>query len=289
MDKQFTHHLEKLKKRLHNSRLIVSGTIDKVIEKLSSFEESAENLTDDEFQKSIFSIFEEIKQLEPLKKVCSEHRESYSFIGRLGKEIDNLFVNDLEDLNAHHAEPLDSSQLDTVLSEYLLSQGLFDQANLISPSFCMQKEKISKITEMIKCLEQENYELALKIVENIGNPSKQVLFSIHKLKFISLLKKGNTIDSINYARNNLQIFANTHLEEIKNLMGSSVFVSNPEDSPYAEFFTEKYTNDTIKDIFKEFSKSNELPWLNSLETVIQAGETVIPELIPLAQIAGNKF
>ena len=72
-------------------------------------------------------------------------------------------------------------------------------------------------------------------------------------------------------------------------MGSSVFVSNPENSPYAEFFTEKYTNDTIKDIFKEFSKSNELPWLNSLETVIQAGETVIPELIPLAQIAGNKF
>ena len=159
LDSKFLCHLDKLKKKLHNSRLQIFGIIDSVIDHISTFEQQAEVLSDGEFQSRIFSLFEEIKSIEPLRKVCLSHRESFAFLGRFSKEIESMFSNNLEELYAHRAESFDSRVLDSVISDYLISQGMYEQANLLCNKDCGETDKLMKFHRSIQLL--ENLELDL--------------------------------------------------------------------------------------------------------------------------------
>lgn len=289
MDPQVSHHIDKLKKRLHNSRIQVTGTIDKVLEKLISLETQASEITDEEFSLAISKAFDEIQATEPLKKVCQEHRESYAHIGRLGKELENYFKYNLEDLGANKAEPLNDEKLDSVIAGYLISQGMVEQADMINEKDNLQRAKLSSIYETIGFLESGDIDSALKKAIEIGNAPRNMMFCIHKLKFIEILKTGKLAEALEYARGNIQQFSDTHFEEIKHLMGSCLFVNSAENSPYNEFFKESYVKETLKEIMKEWSKSTNLPTVSCLETIVEAGEQVIPEIVPLAQVAGDKF
>jgi E3 ubiquitin-protein transferase RMND5 len=289
MDNQFIHHFDKLKKRLYNSRVQIVGIFDKIVDRLEAFGSGSESYCEEEFQKEISKIFESIQDMEPLKKVCQSHRESYSLIGRLGKEIESTFLHDLEDLNGSYAEPLDAELLDSVISDYLISQGMFDCASMISPDSCLQKEKISKIHQTMDFLEAGDIETGLKWMLEIGSASRNVVFSVHKLKFIECLRSGNLIEALEYARANIHQFTDTHLDEIKHLMGACVFVQMSDQSPYSDFFKDSYKKSILKDILTEWSRDADIPTMSCIQTILNAGEQVIPELIPLAQIAGKKF
>ena len=251
MESQFLHHLDKLKKRLHNHRITIAGIYDSLIDRIQFFDQQSDSISDEDFQTELCRIYEEITKLEPLKKVCLAHRESYSHISRLGKEIEKNFTNDLEELHAHQAEPLDSDTLDSVIADYLISQQLYEQANLICPKDNIQTEKIEKIYESIRLLEAGEIDNAIKCVENIEGTSKNIMFYIHKLNFIKILKSENLPGALNYAKEHIQQFADTNLEEIKHLMCACLFANSGKDSPYSDLFKESYTKETIKEILME--------------------------------------
>jgi E3 ubiquitin-protein transferase RMND5 len=283
------HQLAKLKKRLHNSRIQVSGVFDKVISKLSELESKSESLEDEVLFSEISRTFDEIQQLEPMSKVIEEHRETYSHISRLNKECDLLFKTNLEDLQAHKAEKFDPSTLDSLISNYLLSQGLFDQARLISQKDYIESAQLSKIYETLALIEQGDLDSALLTASEVKIPCRNVMFCIHKLRYLAFLKSNQLQQAFEYARNNLQQFADTHIEEIKHLMGSCLFVNDPGNSHYKSLFTEAYVQETLKEILAEWSKASEIPTNSPLETIVRAGDQVAAELVPIASIAGDKF
>ena len=289
IDNPFLHHLDKLKKKLHNSRVQIFGIIDSVIDHITTFEQQAEGLTDSDFQSRIFSLFEEIKAIEPLKKICHSHRESFAFLGRFGKEIEAMFANNLEELHAHKAESFDSRVLDSVISDYLISQGMYDQANLLCSEGCMQTDKLLKFHRSIQLLENFELDAALLTIKELGEPARNIEFCIHKLKFIQILKSGNLPAAMEYARNYMQDFADTHLEEIKQLMCSCLFANRSENSPYSEMFADGYPKEIVKEMLREWSEVSGIPPVSPLQTILRTGDQVIAELIPLTQLAGDKF
>lgn len=289
MESQFAHHLDKLKKRLHNSRVNIVNLIDNVVDHINLFEVQAELLSDTEFQNKIFALFEEIKSIEPLKKVCHSHRETFAFIGRLGKEIEAEFPFNLEDLNTDKAESLNSDLVNQVISDYLISQGLYDQANLLIENCCNKTEDLIKFHTIIKHLEKSEFDEALSLIQDLGEKGSELEFSLHKCNFIKILVKKNASEAMDYGRVYLQKFADSHLEEIKELMCACLFANKPEDSPYKYMFTEGYTKEIIREMLEKWAIISGLPATSPLQTVVRTGDQVIPELIPLTQMAGHKF
>lgn len=289
MDPVISHHLDRLKKRLHNSRIFTSSIIDKILEKISNFESKGETLNDLEFSSEIPKLFQEIQTLEPLKKVCQEHKDTYTHLARVGKECEKYLGLNLEELSTHQGEQFDQDSLQQILANCLISQGLLSQANLIGKAEGYQAEQVSKVFETIHFLKTGDLDSALASASQTGSTSKDVLFYIHKLKYIQLLKSSDLPQAIEYAQKFLGLYAEKHLEEIKHLMGACLFCKNPLDSPYSQLFNEGYTQEVIKDILKEWGKCTDFPNIGELETIFKAAEQAIPQILPIAQISSKMW
>lgn len=287
MDSVISHHIDRLRKRLHNSRILTSSMFENIVEKLSNFESEAETLSDEEFFSKIPELFQEIQSLEPLKKVSQEHRDTYTHLARVNKECDKYLGQNLEDLNTHQGEKFDQDCLQQILSNCLISQGLLTQANLIGKTEGYQAEQISKIFETINHLKSNDLDAALASASQTGSSSKDVLFCIHKLKYLSLLKSSDLSQALEYAQKFLSQYAENHLEEIKHLMGACLFCKNPSESPYAGLFGEGYVQEVVKDILKEWGKCSDFPALNEIEVLLKAAEEAIPQIMPVAQISSK--
>lgn len=284
MDSLISHHIDRLKKRLHNSRLLTSSHIDKITQILSEFESKAESLNDEEFSESISSLFQEISLLEPLKKICQEHRDTYTHLARIGKESEKFLNFNLEDLKAHQSEKFDKTILNQIFSNYLVSQGLLTQASMLNG---LNLNPECEIYETIEHIRSGNLDSALDSACKLGTSSRSVQFHIHKLKYVNLVKSNDTTQAVNYAREHLSQFSDKHIEEIKHLMCACLYVSNPLDSAYCELFGEGYSQVVIQDILKEFSRFSELPSVQEIQTLLKAGQQAAPQILPLAQISSR--
>jgi hypothetical protein len=284
MDSLTSHHIDRLKKRLHNSRLLTSSNIEKITEKLSDFEAKAESLNDEEFCQGISNLFQEISSLEPLKKICQEHRDTYTHLARLGKESEKYLSQNMEDLKTHQSEKLDKKALDRILGSYLLSQGLFSQALMLSDEINLSEYEIYEVISHIRA---DDLDSALKSCEKLRSSGKEVMFHLHKLKFMKLIKSGDLSQAVSYARDYLGAYSERHLDEIKHLMCACIYINEPQNSECAELFSDDFPGTVIHDILKEFSKYSDMPTFKEIENLIKAGQQAVPQIFPLAQISSK--
>ncbi|CAG9313289.1 unnamed protein product [Blepharisma stoltei] len=290
--------IERLKKRQRIGRTKIFESLDSIVEQLETFvENDSEEVTDEEFQTKISNLFQEIKDAEPLRNVCKEHRETYAYISKLGKEIEQNGTMNPEDLQCHATTPLDESIINSAIHEYFMREGMFEEADYLQDLKQIQggiaeaKEQFKMIYQVLKSLEEGNIDYALKWVEDnsqqLKSSSANLQFNLHKLKFLNLLRRKDSATALEYAKTNMQAFKNTHIGEIQQLMGACLFLSQPENSPYQELLDPEYDKIIAQQLIQEWCKTLGLPFKSSLVTAITAGLQIMPEMIQLANITGG--
>lgn len=253
--------VDRLRKRQRLGRVKMYESLDSIVSKLENFidKDNSEN-SDSEFQTQISDLFEDIKHDEPLRAVCKEHRETYAYISKLGKEIDNMNTMNPEDLQSLKVAQLDESIIDRVIHEYLMLEGMFDEAEILQLIKKIQcemvdaKDQFKMIYQVLKSLEDGDVDFALKWVEENSSAlksSNNLQFNLHKLKILDLLRKKDSISAIDYTRAHLHVFHNTHLGEIQQLLGACLFLSQPENSHYQELLDPGYNKVIAQELIHE--------------------------------------
>ena len=219
------------------------------IEKLQR--ELAENASEDEKNLSTEQK-EKIKETlnkvnHNVTRVASEHRDLHSSVSKVGKAIDRNFVSDFdctsrEDVFSGQSK---SSLLTEVILQHLYREGKLEIGETLSrESGITQYQDIrgpfielNNILEALKARELGPVlEWVAKNRDALNRRGTTLLFSeedgiqsvkqknslelrLHKLKFIELLRKGNKLEAIKYARQNFPSFVAGQEREVQSLMG----------------------------------------------------------------------
>ena len=295
---QILTDIGRIKKRQNHTRKDIQGVIDQLIMKLDQFLDREVPSNESEFNQSVSSLFNEVKGLEPLRKVCRQHKESYAYISKLGKSIEQNFLCNPEQMNSHKVEPLQAGLIDEIIHEFLVREGHFQEAELlekhkgIAAEIIQLKEQFRVIFSVIQSLKEGSISSALQWVEdnckNLEGVANTLLFNIHKLKYIHILREGQTTEALNYIKNYMQGFRDSHLTELQHLMGACLFLSQSQNTPYQEMLDPTYDDKVASQLLEEWCKLLGLSPTSSLMTAVSVGTYVIPEIIQIANIIGTK-
>ena len=239
-------------------------------------------------------MFAETQRILPLKAVLGEHRETYAYISRLHKDIEKQFTLDPDVLSTQSAVPFPQPLLDRIVAQQLVLEGSAESCEelqqlrgleVISPNI---RSQYLGIMMLVKCLDEGNIDQALSQPHD-PPLDPHLLFQLHKLKFVRILKSQPAQAAIEYAKSYFEAFTTTDKGEIERLMGALIFANNLADSPYRDLTKPDFESRIVKEVMLSACKSIGLPITTSLETVISAGIQALPQLAQSVPLLGDQL
>lgn len=291
-----TRDLDLIRKRLKIGRAHIAKTTEELLSTLDDFIQTADSLSvnakqDQEFSQSVQQLFAETQRILPLKAVLVEHRETYAYISRLNKDIEKKFTVNPEMLGSRNAPEFKRELVDRVVAQQFVLEGTveicedFQRArnlSIVSPSI---REQYQATMTLIKHLETGDIDQALQWQPQVCLPV-HLLFLLHKVKFVRILKSHNTSEAVKYAKEHFEPFTELEKPEIERLMGALIFAGNLSESPYRDLSLPDFESQLFRHISAEACRCIGLPLASSFETVVTAGIQAVPQLIqavPLLQ------
>ena len=114
-------------------------------------------------------------------------------------------------------------------------------------------------------------------------------FELCRLKYITLFLAAGQMEALVYAQQEFQHFRGRYLAEIQQLIAAMAFVSNLEESPYANRFNNTASWDEVATSFtREFCSLLELSADSPLYIATTAGAIALPVLLKLQAIQKQK-
>jgi hypothetical protein len=289
--------IDRIRKRLKITRASVMENLNFLIDNLQEHLAQVSNLSEDHLGDSIHALFTSVIEQEPLKKVCNQHKDSFAYIAKLSKDIEKAFPLNPEVLQCHKEKPLNETLLLKIISDYLIREGYFSSAEVLEEETKVDtdaentRELYKNIYTLLNSLETGDIDTAMAIIQYhsdiLGEARHNMIFNLHKLKFLQFLRQARTQEAVEYARVNIQPFQNTHLNEIQHLMCACIFLNQTENSPYAELLDSNYDKNIAKEIATEWCRIIGLPSQSPLLTATTAGTEVIPELMQMSSVLNN--
>ena len=110
-------------------------------------------------------------------------------------------------------------------------------------------------------------------------------FIIHKLRFLQLVRSGDRLGAVQYARKHLAPLANKYLTALQRLMGCLAYANRLAQSPYADFVNDHVI---ISEACGRFARdaclllglSHDSP----LDVVVNSGYVALPVLLKAAHL-----
>lgn len=293
---ELTHDLDLIRKRLKIGRSHISKTTSELVSTVDDFLHTADQLSvrptqDQEFSQSVQLLFAETQRILPLKAVLAEHRETYAYISRLHKDIEQKFTVNPEMLGTQGAPRLKRDLVDKMVAQQFVLEGSVEicedfqkvrHLSIISPSL---HEHYQATMTLIRLLEAGEVDQALQWQTQVCLPAR-LLFMLHKAKFVRILKSRNAGEAVKYAKEHFEPFTDLEKPEIERLMGALIFAGNLSESPYRDLARPDLESQLFRQVAAEACRSIGLPLSSGLETVIKAGVQAVPQLIqavPLLQ------
>ncbi|GLV31686.1 Souji [Carabus blaptoides fortunei] len=266
--------------------LAVEREADKVLAKFGSINEHAERVLSD-LLSYIESLKNELENAPPdhtlttgqivllnqamkkikdtVQRLATDHRDLHSTVSKVGKAIDRNFVSDFASTSRE------------------------DEAGITVDD--TGKEPFMELNYILDCLKEHDLDPALAWAtshhEGLEAQNSSLVFKLHRLRFIDLIKKGapGQIEAIHYARMHFHKFVHRQEKDIQLLMGMFLFVPNGiENSPYnslldSELWIEIY-DVFIKDACALLGLSVDSP----LSICVNAGCAALPALLNIKQV-----
>ncbi|XP_064630034.1 E3 ubiquitin-protein ligase RMND5A-like isoform X2 [Lineus longissimus] len=230
-------------------------------------------------------------------RIGLEHKDLHSSVSKVGKSIDRNFVSDFGAVvsDPTFEGPEKRSQLNAVICEHFLRQGMLDTAEQLirDANFSLektQKEPFLELHRILEALKKRDLFPALRWAELNREKLKQqnslLEFKLHRLLFISLISHGieKQSEALNYARN-FGPFAQSHSKELQILMGSLLYLKQGiHNSPYSHLLDPIHWAD-ICDIFtRDACSLLGLSVESPLAVSIRAGCMALPPLLNIKQV-----
>lgn len=238
------------------------------------------------------------KVKETVSRLAADHRDLHSTVSKVGKAIDRNFVADFAATSREDvfAGPDKLKYINHIICQHFYRQGMYDVAEALGKDADItpdphDKEPFTELNHILDQLKNKDLEPALSWAtahsDSLEANNSSLLFMLHRLKFIELLKKvpPQQTEAISYARTHFRKFVHKHEKDIQTLMGMLLYVPNGIDtSPYgklldAEMWMEIYEL-FIKDACQLLGVSVNSP----LTKCINAGCTAIPALLNIKQV-----
>lgn len=253
---------------------------------------------------------------ETVQKVSGAHRDLHSSVSKVGKAIDRNFVTDYDSTSREDvfASQEQQRRLNEVILQHFYRQGQLELSDIladeakIKQDVRLSKEPFQELNAILEALSQRNLAPALDWAarnrtelqlrgtpsvftrnDNMGHEVEVLRSSLemklHKLQFIELLRKGNQMEAISYARNYFPNFVGHHEKEIQHLMGAVMFAGDKlSTSPYHHLLDNTLWHE-ISDLFvKDACALMGLSIESPLSVVINAGCTALPALLNIKQV-----
>jgi len=106
------------------SRNAIMDSVDGVLDKLESLIAEEEEISED----ALTNLYPSVMEAEPLRKILGQHKDTYAYISRLGKDVEKFFPYDPNKLNL--GPELDSELLNKIVIQYLFREGFFKEAEM---------------------------------------------------------------------------------------------------------------------------------------------------------------
>ena len=253
-----------------------------------------------------------------VSKLATEHRDLHSTVSKVGKAVDRNFVSDFDCTSREDvfSGPGKSSLLTDVILQHLYREGRLEVGETLSrESGITQYHDIRgpfiELNNILEALKARNLEPVLEWVaanrDALNRRGTTLLFSevdgiqsvkqknslelrLHKLKFIELLRQGNKLEAIRYARNNFPSFVSGQEREVSNLMGA-VMYSGPalESSPYGDLLAPSQWQETADMFLRDACGLLGLSMESPLTVAVNAGCVALPALLNIKQVMQQRL
>jgi len=311
--------LEKVKNKFGSLKKNLDISIDDQIaaierlqrELLDNSDEANSNTISNDQKLRINDSLSRINQ--SVSKIAVEHRDLHSSVSKVGKTIDRNFVADYdctsrEDVFSGHEK---SSLLTDVILQHLYREGKLEIGETLSKeSGITQYHDIRgpfiELNNILEALKARDLGPVLDWVgknrEELNRRGTTLLFSeyqgirsvkqknslelrLHKLKFIELLRHGNKMEAIKYARQNFPSFVSGQEKEVQSLMGAVMYSGEAlEQSPYGDLLAPSQWQETADMFLRDACALLGLSMESPLSVAVTAGCVALPSLLNIKQV-----
>lgn len=160
---------------------------------------------------------------ETVSRLATDHRDLHGTVSKVGKAIDRNFVADFaatsrEDVFAASDK---LALINNVICQHFYRQGMHDVAEALALEADItpethEKEPFTELNHILDCLKSKDLEPALSWAtahrDTLDVQHSSLLFMLHRLKFIELLRNGANFqtEAIHYARTHFRTFVHKH-------------------------------------------------------------------------------
>ncbi|XP_049847808.1 uncharacterized protein LOC126304678 [Schistocerca gregaria] len=247
-----------------------------------------EKVIDHETARTIEQIHEGLLNLEVEKRFTNGQVQFHIAINKLSRCIDKMMNIGMDNLLA--SVELSEKVINDLIIHHLLRQGrleLAQELHIATHNEKMSEEKFALFRTMKYLLDQLKERNIGPLIEWVNSLDENVLdkktvdclvFNLHKMHFISLLRQKRPNEALSYAREKLTYYSRIFKLEIQQLMGSIPYIYTLESSPYSHFLEDDQKE--MQSLFlKSYFRSVSLPAKSQLHICIQAGLHVLPKLL----------
>ncbi|QDZ19364.1 RMD5-like protein [Chloropicon primus] len=225
-------------------------------------------------------------------QIEDKQKEFYGSVSRLGKSVDKHFKS--ESFGDRETN-LDDELLDKVIANHFFREG----EPQLGQTFCEEanvsvsedlKQSFLDMHVVVSELKNHNVLPALEWVKEKREEERAspLEFKLHSMQFLRLLGSQGCKVALNYARTNLSQFANTHMLEIRQLMGCLLYHNNIARSPYKELLSEMHWETLRHTFVRECCSTMGQACESPLLVASAAGSLAIPTLAKFATVMGKK-
>ncbi|KAF0979245.1 hypothetical protein FDP41_001588 [Naegleria fowleri] len=302
---ELNENFERASKKQKTTINFLTSEIDNLIEQVESCKRQIENEG-----KSITDLGKDVmNQIKNTHtKFQQAHKELHSQFSKFGKTIDRCFPNNEEKL-LNEKVKISENIVNQIIGEHLFREGLVDvgaifekEAGIRLPEEC--KQQFIELHAICESLKRRDVEPALNwcnehiarakqhdaVDEKELDDLRMLAFQLHKLNFVQLLIQNDSKKAIQYARDNLQPFADKNISEIRFLMGSILYSGRErliKSERYSCLMDVSQWDNVLKMFKKLGCRRINKPMESPLYVAVNAGYQAIPTLLKLVTVTQN--
>jgi hypothetical protein len=264
--------------KLVETLLSLENDIDGVIKSL----EVAEGLPQTDSTIPVNTIVraqcEKIIAKKHLGAVKTLHKEHYTFLSKLGKNIDKAMNEDIEKVDFHvNDHPKEVLAVVKAFQEEREHESRSDVG--LTPYVCA-------LESIQKCVEVKEPERALEILQakkdDLQHLEFSLVVSLHKLTFLSRLKAGQTKEAIAFLRSRYPKEQPGAIEDIGEMLHLATFRPKVDERPPKRLLKhdfDKLLSSTLHELRKKTRQARGLPESSPFNEIITAGLIALPEFV----------
>ncbi|KAJ3674731.1 hypothetical protein LUZ60_005347 [Juncus effusus] len=280
---------EKVAEKQKQSTLRTEQLIDRLIGELDYSISQLNSSTD---QSSILTqLKSRISEIAPLAQLESSQKDLNLALAKYVKTLEKTFNTDIS--KAYRDINMDFSTINEIIASHFYRQGQFELGDSFSQSAQVAnsdslKAPFIQLHSILESIKSGNLIPAISWAEenreSLSHSSLEL--NLHKFQFLQILKSGNQDSALSYARSHLSRFALNHKSEIQKLIALLLWTNRLDQSPYATSLTSNYS-DLANEFAREYSSTLNQPYIDPLQTVINAGSEGLPTLLKLSTVMAS--